>query len=103
MGKHLTAKAIARLSSYSFGFIVCILSLLQMYRFVNGYGPRHEKTGLRVFANNKGADQPAHSHSLISTFVICLLESMISNLAISAISIFYLVSEVEQTGFGMTW
>ena len=75
-----------------------------MYRFVNGYGPRHEKkNGLRVFANNKGADQPAQLCSLISTFVICLLESMISNLAISAISIFYLVSEVEQTGFGMTW
>ena len=76
-----------------------------MYRFVNGYGPRHEINGLRVFANNKGADQPApaHTRSLISTFVICLLESLISNLAISSISIFYLVSEVEQTGFGMAW
>ena len=26
------------------------------------------------FANNKGADQPTHLHSLISTFVIHLLE-----------------------------
>ena len=24
------------------------------------------------FANNKGADQPAHLHSLISAFIICL-------------------------------
>ena len=30
------------------------------------------------FANNKGADQPAHLHSLISAFVICILESIIS-------------------------
>ena len=30
-----------------------------------------------VFANNKGADQPAHSQSLISAFVIRLLESFV--------------------------
>ena len=29
-------------------------------------------------SNNKGADQPVHLHSLISTFVIRLLESIIS-------------------------
>ena len=40
------------------------------------------------FANNKGADQPAHMRSLISTFVIHLLESIISRLALSEISIF---------------
>ena len=34
--------------------------------------PRREKKSLLVFANNKGADQPAHSHSLISAFVIRL-------------------------------
>ena len=45
------------------------------------YGPRHEKTCLRGFANSKGADQPAHPRSLISTFVIPLLESTISKLA----------------------
>ena len=27
------------------------------------YGPRREKTRLREFANNKGADQPAHLQS----------------------------------------
>ena len=34
------------------------------------YGPRREKTCLRGFANNTGADQPAHPRSLISTFAI---------------------------------
>ena len=37
-----------------------------------------DKTGLRGFANNKGADQPAHMHRLISAFVIRLVESIIS-------------------------
>ena len=40
-------------------------------------GPRHEKTCLRRFANNTGADQPAHARSLISAFVIRVLESII--------------------------
>ena len=51
-------------------------------------GPRCEKTCRRWFANNKGADQPAHSHSLISVFVIRYLESTISKQATSEISIF---------------
>ena len=33
------------------------------------YGPGHAKMCLMAYANNKGADQPAHPHSLISTFV----------------------------------
>ena len=49
-------------------------------------GPRREKTCLRGFGHNKGADQPAHPHRLISTFVIRLLESIISILAMSEIS-----------------
>ena len=44
-------------------------------------GPRREKTCLRGFANNKGADQPAHSRSLISAFVIRFLESIMCKLA----------------------
>ena len=51
-------------------------------------GRRREKTCLLWFANNKGADQPAHPCSLISAFVIRLLESIISILATSEISIF---------------
>ena len=38
--------------------------------YVSLFGPRREKTCLRGFANNTGADQPAHPRSLISTFVI---------------------------------
>ena len=38
--------------------------------------------------NNKGADQRAHLGSLFSAFVIRLLESIISRLATSEISIF---------------
>ena len=52
------------------------------------FGPRREKTCLRGFANNTGADQPAHPRSLISAFVICVLESTISTLATSEISVF---------------
>ena len=55
-----------------------------------------------VFVNNKGTDQPAHMGSLISAYVILLLVSIISKLATSVFSIFYLVSVAEQAGFGMT-
>ena len=49
------------------------------------YGPCCKKTCHQGFANYKGADQPGHSRSLISTFVINLL---ISRLSISKISTF---------------
>ena len=52
------------------------------------YGPRRKKTCLREFANNKGADQPVHSRSMISTFIVRSLESNISKLATDEISIF---------------
>ena len=51
--------------------------------------------------NNKGADQPAHPRSLISAFVIRLLESIISRLATNEISFFYLVSVAEQAGLSL--
>ena len=54
----------------------------------HGNGPRREKTSLRGFDNNKCPDQPAHPRSLISTFVIRVLEGTISRLATSEISIF---------------
>ena len=56
------------------------------------------KTCLRGFANNKDADQPAHPRSLISAFVIRLLERILFAPATCKISIFYLVTEAEQTG-----
>ena len=49
-------------------------------------GPHHEKTCFAMYANNKGADQPAHPHSLISTFVVRYLDSIIPTLAKSKLS-----------------
>ena len=48
---------------------------------------------------NQGADQPVHLHSLISTFVNCLLECTISRPAMSEILI---VSVAEQAGLNLT-
>ena len=58
-------------------------------------GPRREKTCLQGFANNTGADQPAHPHNLISAFVIRLY--IISGLAAGEILIFKLISVAEET------
>ena len=52
---------------------------------------------VRWFANNKGADQPAHLRSLISPFVNRFLESSIWKLATGEISFFYVVSVAEET------
>ena len=60
-----------------------------------------EKTCLRRFANNKGADQPVHPRRLISVFVIRFLESTISKLTTSEISIFQLVPVAEETGLNL--
>ena len=62
---------------------VFILSLQLVF-----FAPPREKSCFRRFANNKGADQPAHPHSLISALVIRFFESIISKLATSEISIF---------------
>ena len=51
-------------------------------------GPGLAKTCLMTYANNKGADQPAHLRSLISTFVVRCLGSMICILALSKVSRF---------------
>ena len=52
------------------------------------FGPGHAKTCLMSYANNKGADQPAHPRSLISTFVVRCIDSMICKLTISKVSRF---------------
>ena len=54
-----------------------------------------------VFAYNKGGDEPVHPCRLISAFVIHLLESIISKLATSEFSIFYLVSVTEQASWSL--
>ena len=55
------------------------------------------------YANNKGADQPAHSRSLISAFVVRCLDSMISLVSISEISSLYLASAAAQAGLTLPW
>ena len=52
-------------------------------------------------ANNKGADQLAHPRSLISSFAIHKLNRIVFKLALSEISLFYLVSVAEKASFGM--
>ena len=46
----------------------------------------HEKMCLMSYANNKGVDQPAHPHSLISVFVVRCLNSIIALDSIAEIS-----------------
>ena len=48
--------------------------------------PGHEKMCLMSYANNKGADQPAHPRSLISAFVVRCLDRIISLDSIAEIS-----------------
>ena len=50
-------------------FLVCVTLIIK---------PSHEKMCLILYANNKGADQPAHARSLISAFVVRYLDSIIS-------------------------
>ena len=73
-------------------------SLVVYTNFATLFRPLPETASLRWFANNKGADQPAHQRSLISAFIIRFLESITSRLAAGVISIFYLVSVAKETG-----
>ena len=47
--------------------------------------PGHAKMCLMTYANNKGADQPAHPRSLISTFIVRCFDSMTCILALSKV------------------
>ena len=61
--------------------ICCAIKLILLTLQANDcniYEPGHEKMCLMSYANNKGADQPAHSRSLISAFVVRCLDSIIS-------------------------
>ena len=60
----------------------------QSQRNIDGYldEPGQEKMCLMSYANNKGADQPAHSRSLISAFVVRCLDSTMSLDSIAEIS-----------------
>ena len=77
--------------------------LLLVLSCYGSFGPGHAKTCLMSYANNKGADRPAHPRSLISTFVVRCLVSMICIFATSKISRFYLDSVAEQAGLNLIW
>ena len=55
------------------------------------------------YANNKGADQPAHPCSLISIFIVCCLYSIISLVSISEISSLQLASVAVQASSSLSW
>ena len=63
-----------------------LVSVYIFFRTLNE--PRRDKTSFRGLANNKGADQPAHSRSLISAYVTRFLGSTIFRLATGEISFF---------------
>ena len=79
----------------------CVRLFLQCNVWCRPYGPRREKTCLGGFANNTGADQPAHTRSLISAFVIRYLESTVVKLAPCKIIFFYLISKAKETGLSL--
>ena len=55
------------------------------------------------YANNKGADQPAHMRILISAFVVCCLGSLILPVSISEIWSLYLAFVAAQAGLSLPW
>ena len=68
--------------------VIAIFQAIAIFQVKMIYGPQWEKTCLQGFANNTGADQPAHPRRLISAFLIRVLESTISKLATREISVF---------------
>ena len=67
------------------------------------YEPGHEKMCLMSYANNKGADQPAHPRSLISAFSVRCLDSIISLDSMAEISRLQLASVAAQAGLCLAW
>ena len=55
------------------------------------------------YANNKGADQPAHPHSLISAFVVHCLDNEMPILAKCKISRNPAVCVAEKADLSLTW
>ena len=62
-----------------------------------------EKTCLMSYANNKGTDQSAHPHSLINTFVVRCLDSVMSLVSVTTISSLMQASVAEQASLSLTW
>ena len=75
--------------------------------FIEKYGKSEKATPrenlFMPYANNKGADQPAHPRSLISAFVVRCLDRRIPLFSKSKISRLYLVPVAEQASLSLTW
>ena len=54
------------------------------------------------YANNNGADQPAHPRSLISVFVVRCLDSVMSLVSVTKMSSLMLASVAEQASLSLT-
>ena len=76
----------------------CHFFLSPLFLDVILFKPRLETTCFMPYANNKGADQPAHLRSLISAFVVSCLDSIIPLVSISEIASLKIVSVAEQAG-----
>ena len=81
-----------------FGFYTTVCRKRKLYEIE----PGHEKTCLMSYANSKGADQPAHPCSLISAFVLCYLDSVMSLVSVTKISSLMLASVAEQASLSLT-
>ena len=55
-----------------------------------------------LYANNKGADQPAHPRSLISAFIVRCLDSVMSLVSVTKISSRMLAFVAEQASLSLT-
>ena len=55
------------------------------------------------YVNNKGADQPAHPHSLISAFVVRCQDSVMSLVSVTKLSSLMLAFVAEQANFSLAW
>ena len=69
----------------------------------NTFEPGHEKTCLMSYANNEGADQPAHPRSLSGAFVVRCLDSIISLDSIAKISSLQLAPVAAQACLCLVW
>ena len=67
------------------------------------YMSRAMRKRVMSYANNKGAEQPAHSRSLISAFVVRCLASVMSLVSVTKISSLILASIAEQASLCLTW
>ena len=72
------ARSLAPLNGWACAVKICHVGMLEDTNSLDG--------ALMTYANNKGADQPAHPRSLISTFVVRCLDSIMPLVSISEIS-----------------